>query len=84
MEFTVSEIGRQVVARGGLGSRTEAEESLAAVRDLLRLADRLGAGSQETGALRVQKAKRIRQDLADSGRLPSAEEVSRAIRTASR
>ncbi|WP_370384909.1 hypothetical protein [Catenulispora sp. GAS73] len=80
LEFTVAEVGRQVVARGGLASRAEAEEQLAVVRDLLRLADRVGAGSQEIGVLRVEIAKRIRQDLAGCGRLPSAEEVSRAIR----
>ena len=80
VEFVDAAAGRQVIGKGGLGSRAEAEALRDGVRDLLRIADRYGDSEQEIGQLRVQIAQRIRADLASSGRLPDADEVLRAVR----
>ncbi len=80
VEFADAAAGRQVIGKGGLVSRVEAEALLDGVRDLLRIADRYGDSEQEIGGLRVQIAQRIRADLASSGRLPDAEEVLRGVR----
>jgi len=80
LEFADPEAGRQVIAKGGLGSRVQAETLLAEVRDLLRIAERFGEGERGVSHLRVEIAHRIRKDLAGSGRLPEAEEIRRAVR----
>lgn len=80
VEFVAAAAGRQVIGKGGLGGRVEAEALRDGVHDLLRIADRYGDSEQEIGELRVQIAQRIRAELASSGRLPVAEEVLHAVR----
>ncbi len=77
--FQAPGVGWQVIARGGIDNRPEAEAQLTAVRNLLGIADRVAVNVEAAGRLKLDIAARIRRDIADTRRLPDYDTVRRAI-----